>query len=953
VTPERWRKVEELYHSALEQPAGARGAFVEAACEGDNELRREVESLLGAATADDGLFDRPAWERAADLLDDPPARAPLKSGEKLGAYEILAPLGAGGMGEVYRAFDPKLNREVAIKILPRAFARHPARIERLKREARVLASLNHPNIAAVYDFQEADGSFFLVLEYVPGQSLSARLKRGAIPPREGLGICRQAAEALEAAHEKGVIHRDLKPANIMVTPEGRVKLLDFGIAKTNTPRLDSATVTELTGSGVVLGTVAYMSPEQARGQTVDKRSDIWSFGCVLYEVLAGRRLFDGPSSSDVVAAILRDEVRLEELPAGTPPGVHRLLQRCLRQAASERLRDIGDARIELAEAISAPAPAPRRTDQAGPARTLTRTIAAAFAGAAIVGGAWWFRGENSVQRDDLRVVALTDWVGQEETPAISPDGKILAFVSSINGKRQIWIRLLEKGAPLQVTHEDADHLQPRWTPDSSSLIYYVPSATPGEQGTIWELPYTGGSPQRVASALSGGDISHDGKRIAMFQLGQGRIELAIMSRGGAESVHRQAMPDVSVFDQPRWSPDDRTIAFTRASSDRFDEAVLTMPADGGQAREVAHGDYIRGVSWLPDGSGLVFGSSAGSTVLYPPVFNLRVVRRDGSGGRALTFGEDSYINPDIQSSGRVFATRIRSRSDIWAFPVTGTPEENSRAAVRITHQTGQVQVPSLSPDGKEMVYLSNSGGHGNLWVAKTDGTELRQITFWRDPGVSIGVPIWGPVGQQIVFVVTQNGRTGEWLVNADATGLRSFIPIGSGAVWSPDGQWVYYQLSDRDTFCTEKAPVKGGAAARVRCGGSLPLGVAADGTLYFTTQNHGPSGGWDFDIWSARPENSEGQRLGHTAGPRVPVSDFLFSPVLAHGGHQFGTPLLDAGGANVWRLPVSGGEWSRITDFPASTLIARRISWSPDDKRIYAALAETDADVVMFISLIP
>jgi Tol biopolymer transport system component len=684
---------------------------------------------------------------------------------------------------------------------------------------------------------------------------------------------------------------------------------------------------------------------------VDRRSDIWSFGCVLFEVLTGRRLFSGSTSSDVIAAILRDELNLDALSEATPSGVRRLLERCLRQSPAERLRDIGDARLELEEAMAAPTAERRAPQQVRVSRWMWLAVGVLL-GAAAVSVVWWNRARSSPPPADLRVVALTDWVGQEESPAISPDGKIVAFVSSTNGRRQIWIRLLEKGAPLQVTHDDADHLQPRWTPDSSSLIYYVPSAAAGEQGTIWELPYTGGSPQRVASALSGGDISHDGRRIALFQLHEGRIELAVMARGGTETVHRQPMPGVSVFENPRWSPDDRTIAFTRSSSDSFDEAVLTTASVGGDVREVAHSDYVRGVSWLPDGSGLVFGSSSGSTVLYPPTFNLRIVSRTGSAERALTFGEDSYVDPDIHSSGKVFAARTRSHSDIWAFPLSGAPEENSRTAVRITHQTGQVQTPSISPDGTEIVYLSNSGGHGNLWVAKTDGTQVRQITFWRDPGVSIGVPIWAPVGQQIVFIVTQGGKTGEWLVNSDATGLQQLISNGSAAAWSPDAQWVYYQISDRDTFCVERAPVNGGTTQRVRCGRALPLAVTADGILFYATQNHGTSGGWDFDLWKAKPETAEGERIGRLSGPRVPVSAFLFAPVLSHDGSKLALPLHDGGTADIWTIPSGGGEWKRNTAFPPSTLIARRVSWSPDDRRVYAALAETDTDIVMFISLI-
>jgi eukaryotic-like serine/threonine-protein kinase len=355
---ERWQQIEELYHAALAQDDARRAAFVADACRNDEDLRREVESLLAAGSSDDGRLDSPAWDGAASLLEDPRTEELLSAGHMLGPYEILAPLGRGGMGDVYRALDRKLNREVAVKILPKAFARHPGRVERLKREARVLATLNHPNIAAVYDLQELEGHCFLVLELVPGKTLSRKLSRGALPARESLSICRQVAEALEAAHEKGVIHRDLKPGNIMVTPEGRVKLLDFGIATTKArpdPGAESTTRTEFTLPGLVVGTVAYMSPEQARGRALDKRSDIWSFGCVLYEALTGNRLFTGPTYSDTIAAILGDELKLDGLPESTAPAVRRLLERCLRQNTADRLRDIGDARIEIDDALAAPA----------------------------------------------------------------------------------------------------------------------------------------------------------------------------------------------------------------------------------------------------------------------------------------------------------------------------------------------------------------------------------------------------------------------------------------------------------------------------------------------------------------------------------------------------------------------------------------------------------------------
>ncbi len=283
----------------------------------------------------------------------------LTSGTRLGRYEIVRMLGAGGMGEVYLARDTKLGREVAIKVLPEAFAQDSERLARFEREARLLASLNHPNIATVHGLEESDGLSFLVMELVPGLTLAERLARGPLPVDESLTVCRQIAEALEAAHEKGVIHRDLKPGNVKVTPDGKVKVLDFGLAKafeaegvagdlTHSPTLTSPP----TRAGVLLGTAAYMSPEQARGKPLDKRTDIWSFGCVMYEVLTGKKAFGGETVSDTIGAIMRGEPDWSVLPDATPPAVYRLLRRTLEKDSRERLRDIGDARIEIEEALT-------------------------------------------------------------------------------------------------------------------------------------------------------------------------------------------------------------------------------------------------------------------------------------------------------------------------------------------------------------------------------------------------------------------------------------------------------------------------------------------------------------------------------------------------------------------------------------------------------------------------
>src|SRR5687767_8102638 len=360
MTPERWQRVEELYHAAYARPIAERAAFLAQACREDEALRRQVESLLNESSHD-GFLAPPSPAPAAVLAANAPPTLSDMSGRALGGYRLDASLGAGGMGEVFRSHDAKLGRDVAIKILPPAFTSHPDRLARFEREARMLAALNHPNICAIYGFEEADGVRFLILELVEGVTLAQKLahaatlreKSGGLPLGQALGFARQIAEALEAAHDKGIIHRDLKPANIKITPDGTVKVLDFGLAKTvggDGPSSDLSSVPLQDGvrrEGPIIGTAAYMSPEQARGMPVDKRTDIWAFGCVLYEMLTGRVTFPGDTISDSIAKILEREPDWSTLPAATPAPIRRLLIRCLTKDPKHRLRDIGDARIEI------------------------------------------------------------------------------------------------------------------------------------------------------------------------------------------------------------------------------------------------------------------------------------------------------------------------------------------------------------------------------------------------------------------------------------------------------------------------------------------------------------------------------------------------------------------------------------------------------------------------------
>jgi eukaryotic-like serine/threonine-protein kinase len=538
-------RISDLYHRTLDQPPGARRAYLDEACDGDDVLRAEVESLLRYEPAAAELLERPAAAIAGGTAS-PPAR-PTMVDVQLGPYTILAPLGAGGMGEVYRARDTKLGREVALKILPPHLTADPERRARFVREARVLATLNHPHIGAIYGLEDADGVTALALELVEGQTLANRLARGPLPVPQALAVARQIADALDAAHEKGIVHRDLKPANIVVqsapgSSDVSAKVLDFGLAKLMAdPRGQvgehqdgSVAGTE---DGRILGTPAYMSPEQARGLPVDKRTDIWAFGCVLFEMLSGRRPFDGDTLTDTFAHILEGEPDWAALPAETPAPIRRLLRRCLRKDAPRRLHDVADAAIEIdecdvTEPSSGPAPGVPRAS-----RETRWWILAAVLVIAAVTGAVWFLTPRLAPADGtpyaefpIRPPAGVTFAGPYLRFALAPDGSHLAFPAMHQNRATLWVRPLKSlDARMIPGTEEGGGFSPFWRPDSRELGFFA-------GGKLRTIPLAGGPAFNVAdvqaapAALSGSTWNRED--VIVFQQRPGGPLERVSARGG-------------------------------------------------------------------------------------------------------------------------------------------------------------------------------------------------------------------------------------------------------------------------------------------------------------------------------------------------------------------------------------------------------------------------------------
>jgi Tol biopolymer transport system component len=874
----------------------------------------------------------------------------ISAGDRLGRFEILGALGSGGMGEVYRAHDSQLRRDVAIKVLPQEWSGDAERQRRLELEARAAASLSHPNIIAVYDFGMHDGKAFIVTELLQGETLRQYIRGRLLPPHKAIEYAIQIANGLAAGHDADTVHRDIKPENLFVTRDGLVKILDFGLARAIGPGSPAAVTATVTVDGVelgrVAGTAAYMSPEQARGLSLDHRSDLFSLGSVLFEMLAGTPPFQRDTVADTVSAILSDDP--PPLPAATStPALERIVGHCLEKRPADRFQNARDLIFSLQSLSQTSTVAGRPVRPRLARRVALVTAAIASVVAAAVAG--YVLGGRTTTVESPAVTApgvqrLTELAGLEEFPSLSPDRRSVAFTAGVNGRRQIFLRLLAGGAPLAITKDAVDHQQPRWSPDGNSLVYFAEGGNE-EPGAIFAIPALGGSPRRLIASTGGADVGKNG-RITCFQVVDGTVRLVTAALDGSD-VRVVVPSSIGYHRFPRWSPDGRWIAFQKGDGVRDD--LFVVAASGGEPRRLTNDrSTIAGLAWLPSGDAIVFASSRETTVPYLPSLRLWNVKLDGGAPRAVSVVGASYEHPDVHATGLVSVAQRQIRFDIFRIPFDGAAAANVAQARPLTHQTGQVLTPTSAPDGDEVAFLADHGGRANLWVMSTRSGELRQITFEDDPGAAVGAPVWSPDGRSIAFVSSKgNGgfEFGVWAVNPDGSNLRNMAKTGLGMAWSEDGQWLYY--SDTSAGFLKKVPVSGGDEVVVRQELTRNVIGLHDGTLYYTVERPLVDGRPEFEIRAASPEGGPSRLLVRIAASRVAPWQIV-NPALSPDGEWLAMPLSDGFATNIWALSTKTQQWRQVTDFgERPVFIARRVSWSADGKSLVAAIGEGDADVVL------
>jgi serine/threonine protein kinase/Tol biopolymer transport system component len=997
MTPERWQQVKEIFNSAITYRPEERSLFISQACSGDENLRSEVESLIASHEQSGSFIDKPAFEAAASLLAAD--RIELNSGQTIGSYEVLSFISRGGMGEVYLAEDKRLGRKVALKLLPSSFTTDDDRLRRFEQEARAASALNHPNIITIYEIRQAADSHIIATEFVEGETLRHRLSRSGLTLSEALNVAIQIADALSAAHKAGIVHRDIKPENIMLRPDGYVKVLDFGLAKLSeesSPAVaaEAPTIQVRTGSGIVIGTAGYMSPEQARGLGVDNRSDIFSLGAVIYEMVARRKPFEGETPSDTLASILKTEPPpLSRVVPGVPAELVRIVNKSLRKDREERYQVVKDLWLDLkalkqeldfqdkfdrssipegdavgtammpAREATAILSGPRSTESRSAISHISESISieikrhkvgAALALLAIVlivgaGGfgvyKWLQREEPVAHFWDIKLSRLTN-SGNVIDATISPDGKYIVYVLSDRRRQSLYIRQVS-------TANDKEIMPPApvgffgitFSPDGNELYYVVKANL--DAGTLYRIPILGGAPVKVLEKIDTPISFSPGRK--QFVLvrgnypnpGESALVIANLDGSGERNLAVKKNPEKFspiFFSGPSWSPDGKIVAASVATLGGRSKVVGFSVKDGSEkALSPESWPFSARVQWLPDMSGLlvVAGDNPVAAMLW-------IINYPDGRIRRVTNDLNSYRGIDLTQDGKKFAT-VQSQGliNLWV-----APEGDATRAVRLP--TGNVSSffsltgnnVSWTPDGR-IAFVSNEGGNADIWLADPDGGNRRQLTANGAMNIS---PVVSADGRYVVFVSLQDGKRNVWRMNLDGSNpvrLTSGLEDSYPSI-SPDSRWVIYTALDGFKPTLWKVSIDGSTPVQITDHIATTGVVSLDGRsiAYIYPESPDPFA----------PPNRLAV-IPFEGGANINAFEIPFSGTVSavinwsRDGKSILYTATSNNVTNIWSQSVAGGPPKQITDF--KDMLMTGFAWSHDGKQLVCTLGTLVRDAIL------
>jgi serine/threonine protein kinase/Tol biopolymer transport system component len=996
--PQRWQQIKQIFEGALELHGAEREAYLNSACEGQTEVREEVDSLLRSYEVAGSFMEAPAVAHTADTFAEPDQK--LTPGQRVKHYQIVNLIGEGGMGEVYLANDTTLGRHVALKVLPAFVSKDPERLRRFTQEARAASRLSHPNVCVVHEIGETDdGRPFIAMEYVEGMTLRQRLRDHAMKLGDVLDIAIQIADALTAAHEAGIVHRDIKPENILLRPEGYVKILDFGLAKL-TDRfkgLSQATMSTLlfnSSPGTVIGTAAYMSPEQARGVGVDERTDVWGLGVVLYEMSSGRPPFTGETATDVVVAIVeKEQLPISQLVEGTPPELERIVKKALRKDRNERYQIVKEMAIDLrslrrelevnsmldrsiapgSEYARASSSRDRAVDtgELKQARTTIHKpvsnrawLAIAFAALVLAVAAfavYKFRARSEakfrIPFERVEVTKLTT-NGNALMGAISPDGKYVTYVTGESGKESLWLRQVDINSNAQlIPPRDGQYLGVAFYPDGNYVYFGYAESQQNDAGQIYRLPVLGigAAPMKVELQQGIPSLSHDRKRLAFIRFDrQAQMDSLIVANtdgSNEQIVDSRKWPQRLGWDplsHPAWSADDRTLILPAVSSDpsfsgdtsaNYSVSLLEKDLANGAERTIPLSpqkfDELGRVTVQPDGNSVIMLAKAHGAA-FVQIWQLF---RDGS-QRTVTSDLSDYRELGLSADGSALITvQTQTISRLWLL------RPNETKPVPIGSGTSRYYDLSVAPDDK-ILYASDASGIADIFEIGASGGDERALT---SAGGRNYAPVVSPDNRYVVFHSNRTGVFQIWRTDRDGSRPKQLTFEVTESTWpsiSPDGKWVVFQHADPDhPYGIWRVSIDGGTLEKVTDGLAIRPTVSPDGKLIAFWHNDEQKN----SRWRLKVINFEGGATFNIFDVAATVQVQWDTPLRWSSDGRYLVYVDHSGGIdNLWGQPIDSGLPKQLTKFDEGKIFA--FGWLKDGS-LATSRGVITADVVLIRDL--